>query len=202
MATSDTEIANLALSNLGTGKDISSLETGTSQEALACRRFYPTAVDATLRDFAWPFATKYTTLGLVEADPNTEWAYSYRYPSDCVLMRRIPSGIRNDNRQTRTPYKIYRDDAGLLVYTDQETASIEYTARVEDESQYPADFVLAVSYRLSMMIAPRLTKGDPFNIQEKMEKKYHLALTLAAGNAANEQQEEEDPEAELIRERS
>src|SRR5688572_11149621 len=109
---SETEIANLALSHLGVGKEIANLETERSQEAVACRRFYDTARDATLRDFSWPFATKIAVLGLIEADPNDEWDYSYRYPSDCLQLRRILSGVRNDTRDSRVPFKLAHDDSG------------------------------------------------------------------------------------------
>ena len=196
---SSTEICNLALSHLNIGKEIAALSTEQSQEASACRRFYEHALDAALRDFAWPFATTIAAVGLIEANPNDEWAYSYRYPTDCVKIRRVLSGLRDDNRQTRSQYKIARDSSGLLFYSDQENAVIEYTAREDDPEKYPSDFVLAFSFRLAAYIAPRLTKGDPFKLGANALQMYRLEMSAAQANAVNEEQKAEEPDAEIIR---
>src|SRR3990172_6032289 len=129
---SEVDICNMALSHLGNSKEIAILATEKSEEAAACRRFYETARDTVLRDFAWPFATRILSLGLVEEDPNDEWAYAYRYPTDCLLLRRLLSGLRHDNRQSRAPYRVARDDDGLVIYTDLAEAQMEYTVRETD----------------------------------------------------------------------
>lgn len=201
MASSKTEICNLALSHLGIGSELSNLDSDSGQEATSCRRFYETTRDEVLRDFSWSFTTKFATLALVEEDPTTEWAYSYRVPSDCLMLRRILSGIRNDNRQSRVPFKVAQDASGLLVYTDMEDAVIEYTVRVEDTSLYPPDFTVALSYKLAFYVAPRLTKGDPFGLRKSAMDMYQYTLAKAAANNNNEQQDEEIPQAESIRAR-
>ena len=196
-----TEIANLALSNLGVGREIANIETENSQEANACRRFYDQARETTLRDFNWPFATKEVALGLVASNPTEEWTYSYRYPSDCLKLRRIFSGLRNDTRQSRVPYKIVRDDTGKLIYTDQISASMEYTINETDASRFDQDFVMALSFRLAAYMAPRLTSGDPFKMGERAYKLYVYEITKAQASAANEIQDEEKPQAEWINDR-
>jgi hypothetical protein len=180
------------------GKSIASLSEN-SQEAIACNRFYETARDATLRDHVWPFATKFAALGLVEEEPNDEWGYSYRYPSDCLNVRRILSGYRKDTRDTVVPYKIAQDDSGLLIYTDIENAEVEYTMRASDTQFYPPDFELAFSYRLAYYIAPRVTGGDPFKLQEKVLKLYMYEISRAVASSINEQRSDVEADAELIR---
>jgi hypothetical protein len=198
---SSTEICNIALSHLNIGKEIAALDTEQSQEASACRRFYEIALDLTLRDFAWPFSSKVDVLALIEEDPNDEWAYSYRYPSDCIKIKRVLSGVRNDTRQSRIEYKISRDDAGLILYCDIEDAEIEYSVREEDPEKYPSDFIMAFSYRIAAYIAPRLTKGDPYKLGDKALQMYFGELSQARANALNEEQVAQDPEAEIIRAR-
>lgn len=198
---SSTEIANLALSHLGIGKEISNIETDQSKEAVACRRYYTIARDATLRDFNWPFATKIAALGLVEEDPNSEWDFSYQQPSDCLKPRRILSGIRNDPRDSRVPYRLAQSDAGNVIFTDKEDAELEYTLRVEDVTYYPPDFVLALSYRLAGLIAPRITGGDNFQIGERAKNEYKAEISSAARTSLNEEQVEQDPDSEFIRAR-
>src|SRR4051812_32897245 len=99
MSQTDVGICNMALGHLAVGKAIGAL-TEASQEARACLRFYEQARDEVLRDFPWPFATTVEALALVAVQPTTEWGYSYRYPLNCLALRRIPSGVRNDTRGT------------------------------------------------------------------------------------------------------
>lgn len=200
---SKTEIANLAISHLGIGKEIANLDTDKSEEAVACRRFFDEARKATLRDFPWPFATKLFTLGLV-ADPPSEtdeWDFSYRYPSDCLMIKRIPSGIRNDSNSTRVVYKIARDNVGQLIYTDQPQAKVEYTINETDPARFSSDFTLALSFRLAVYVAPRLTAGDPFKMGERAQRLYIFELTSAQASASNEEQPDTEPDSELIRAR-
>ena len=198
-ADSVTAICNMALSHLGVGTEIADLETESGEEAAACRRFYVVARDAVLRDFPWPFATKMATLALIETDPNDEWAYSYRYPTDSLSVRRIISGVRNDTRQSRVPYKIGQDSSGLLIYTDTEDAEMEYTVRMTDPSRYPPDFTTALSFLLASYIAPRLTAGDPFKMGNRAVEFYNVSIEKAQALAENEEQPEEAPDSEFIR---
>jgi hypothetical protein len=198
MASSETEIANMALSHLGIGKEIQNIETESSQEAKACRRFFDTARDAVLRDFPWPFATKLVDLGLVEEDPNDEWGFSYRYPSDAIALRRILSGIRNDTLASRVPYKVGQDSQGLLIFTDAEDAQMEYTVREEAVERFSPDFILALSMRLAVYVAPRLTGGDPFKIGQRAMSLYMAEIGLAQASATGEEQPEQQPDSEFI----
>jgi len=198
VAASETVIANLALAHLGNKDAIGTLETDTSREAEVCRTFYDTARDELLRVFPWPFATKFAELTEVEEDPTDEWAYSYRYPSDCVYVRRIFSGERNDDKSSRIAYKIGADGSGRLIYCDQDDAELEYTFRNEDTTDYPDDFTMTLSYRLAAYMAPQLTQGDPFGLRDFCYKKYLEALMTATSGAYMEEQPDEPPESEFI----
>lgn len=198
---SKVEICNQALSILGVAKEIANIETERSAEASACRRFYPTTLDEVLRDFAWPFATKIAAMGLVEADPTTEWAFSYRYPSDCLMFKRAVGVDRTDTPDTRVPVKIISDDAGLLILCDLADMEGEYTFRADDPLRYPPDFVSALALLLATKIAPRVTAGDPFGLGMKALNLYAFAISKARANAANEEQRDYPSDAEIIRAR-
>lgn len=198
---SSTEICNMALSHLAVAKEIANIETEQSQEASACRRFYDIARDYTLRDFLWPFARRYQALGLVEEDPNTEWAFSYRYPSDCLKIHKIKGINRNETRQSKVSYQIAQDSIGLLIYTDAEDAEIVYTYKETDPQKYMPDFIMAFSFRLAAYIAPRLTAGDPFKLGDRAMQMYTIEISRAAANSVNEQQYDEEVQSELIRAR-
>lgn len=198
---SNTEICNLALAHLGTGKAIADLESEQSEEATVCRRFYNLARETTLRDVEWPFATKIAAMQLISTNPNSEWDYSYQYPSDCLSVRRILSGIRNDTRQSKVEYRIAKGTSSKIVFTDEALAYMEYTERVEDEGLYPPDFVMAFSLRLASYVASRLSKGDPFKKFDSLMAMYKMEISQAKANAFNEEQMAEEPDSEFIRAR-
>lgn len=199
MANSKTEISNMAISHLGTGKEIIDLDTEKSEEASVCRRFFEIAKDTVLQDCEWPFATKIASLGLIESSPNNEWDYSYSYPSDCLNFRKLQSGIRNDTRQSRIPYRIGHGDSGAIIFTDQEDAIGEYTVKITDTSRFYPDFTLALSLKLAYLIAPRLTKGDPDKMKQQIQSEYLYQLSLAKASAFNEEQMDEQVDSQFIR---
>lgn len=199
MAASTTEIANLALRHLAVSKPIADLDSERSKEANAIRAFYEETRDQVLRDFPWPFATTFVTLALVEEEPTSEWAFSYRMPSDKLRFRRILSGARQDTPDTRIPYRIGRDASGELIYTDAEEAEAEYTARITDVSAFAADFTAALAFLLAAQAGPSITGGDQFQLADRALNLYVRAITQARANALNEEAPDLPPDAEWIR---
>lgn len=200
MAAKD-NLCNMALSHLGVGKEIASLDTERSEEAAACRRFYDQVIEETQRDFAWSFTSVIDDLALVSSNPNEEWAYAYRYPSACKRFRRILSGARNDSRQSRVPHRIIKDGSGQLILTDMVSAKGEWYELVTDPTKFPPDYKMAASFLLAFYIAPRVTGGDPFKLGERAGRMYQAWIEKARSNNENEQQPDEEPEAENIRAR-
>lgn len=200
---STTEIANVALSHLGIGKEIDDV-TERSQEAAAFRRYFKLALSTVLRDFAWPFATKYVALGLVTefvATDKSEYRFAYRKPADALTIRKIGSGIRRDTADTMVPFTESFDNDGVLILTDLREARVEYTAYTEATSIYPDDFTMALTYKLASLIAPRLSAGDPFKRGDACQGQYFFELSKARANALNEMQVGENLESEFIRAR-
>lgn len=197
----ETDICNLALSHLNESKELTAFRTDKTENAKACLRFYDQVLYEVLSEYPWPFTTKFDDLVEVAADPTEEWAFSYRYPTDCLHLRRIRSGTRNDNRQTRVPYRIGQDGTGELIYTDKEDAACEYTVSVTDPAKFPKSFVAAFSLLLAGYIAPRVTGGDPFKLGERAFRLYSVKMSDARATLINEEQDEELPESQLIRER-
>lgn len=195
-------IFNMALSHVGVGAEVQSTTEDTT-EAAACRRFFDQCRDELLAEFPWPFATVTTQVALVESDPTSEWAYAYRYPSDCLCIQRILGGSRNEVRSTRVPYRVQSDgDGGLLIFTDYaDTINgtyLAYTMRVEDPSQWPVSFVRAMAYLLASYIGARVSSGDPMKLADRSAQFAELARSISQRSAANEEQPDELPESEFI----
>lgn len=99
----EVDIANRALSAIGTRSTISSL-TEYSNEALQCNLLLEPLRDEILRLAPWNCATNTANLALISAAPGTPenpttgtatwqkgqpyppWAYEYAYPSDCLRV--------------------------------------------------------------------------------------------------------------------
>jgi hypothetical protein len=196
---SKTEICNLALKHIGHGKPIANVDTEQSAEAAACRAFYDISLDEMERDFPWHFTTKIVALALIETEPNDEWSYSYRAPTDALFYRRILSGTRNDSRDSRVPYRVVHDASGVLIYTDEQDAELEYTLQVTNANMFPRDFQNALALKIALYILPQILKGrDLFRMTQVVEFKHNRVLAKAQKNAANEEQPEEPPDSEFI----
>jgi hypothetical protein len=212
MASSKVVIWNMALSYLGQGTLIAG-EDEESQEASVCRLFWDDTLDEALRDFDWPFARKYKALELDEEISDDEdhpaysdWPFAYKYPNDCVMLRRIVSEVaRNETLKEQVKFELATKDSDAgkqLIYTDQENAIGKYTMRQTDTRKYPADFVKAVAFLLASNIAPRVVKSSSSKTAEDMLKKYSWAVDKASNNSANEEVYDDEPDAEMINART
>jgi hypothetical protein len=220
---SQTDIVNIALSHL-CEKTVMSIDE-KSVEAKTAKEFYWIALHETLRDFSWPFATNYVNLNLVvNQTQNYNWAYVYQYPSDCLYFRRIVSGLSQDSRQTRVPFIIAKSDfinapapngqaepetsftpplgSGLYIFTNQPNAQAEYTMQIGNSELYPSDFIMAFSYRLASLMAPRITGGDPFKLKDSCLASYDMEITKAKASSFNEEQTPDELPSEFQRNRN
>lgn len=189
---SKADICNLALGHIYAGSGISNFDTDQSEAARACRLFYDPCRRMVLRGFDWSFASRFRELSLVDDDSpledlGNEWAYQYAYPSTCLKVRRILSGARTDTNTTRAAYKIMDMDAGKMIFTDTAEAVAEVTQDIEETGRFDEDFVLALSYRLGAMLAPRLAGGDKQKIGAYCLAMYKETLSQALGAAIQEE---------------
>lgn len=190
------EICNRALSNIGNSRSINSLEEA-SKEAGECSLHYEACRDSVLADFDWNFATKRLAL----ADTNTpppDWAYAYRYPTDCVRITAIMlPGIRNPTAEQRVPYEVGVDAAGTgkLIYTDQNEAWLKYVMRVTDVNMFDAIFIEALAWRIAAAINMALTgNADLGTFALNM---YNRVILSAGSHSMNESQEPVQPESDF-----
>lgn len=202
MAMSDVQIANMALSNIGVAQQIANLTTEQSVESNTCALYMQQALEGTLEDFSWPFATAYQAMGKVVDNSAVttpfDWLYAYRYPSDCLHARRLVTylGRRDPNPP---PFRIGADSQGRLVWTNDTNGILEYTFRIKDYNQLTPLFAEAMSWKLGGFIAPALSRVK--GIADKSEVLYLRKLAKAEVEAANEQQQMDLLESEAIRAR-
>ena len=216
MAISEVSICNWALSRIAVSRTINDLNEA-GQEAVTCKLFYEQCRDETLRSFAWPFATRFATLAMVdENNPAYDWVYSYRRPSNClrVLMIRPQQGFNvvpsDDLGYYANPYlgpahdpgdafELAGDDQGRLILTNTPEARIVYIAGVTDSSRFDPDFASALAWKLASEIATPLAQSSA--ISQRAGQAFAMAIKEARDTAIAEKYRGKPPEAESIRER-
>lgn len=216
MSESVVSVCNKALGNARISQQIANLNE-TSKHARACKKWYEHSRDYVLSELQWGFATSYIELALVEEEPNTEWLFAYRYPQDCIALRKIlnPAGRLSIGEVTdsvwpqsvvvagadpyRIPYAEGMDSQGRLIYTDQPDAVIEITAVVTNPALFTVGFVDVLAWCIAKKILPEVTEGDQEVTVDDAERQYQIALSVAAAKARNEVQKDRDPESEFIR---
>jgi hypothetical protein len=115
-----TAICNKSLVLLGISDLFTDVDADDRVEADAINAIYDLDVDYVLRDFPWPWATKYLDLQLIDGDSvdaarlsraNNDWVFAYRYPSDCLQARRLVTGLGRENPDP-PPFRVGRDYVG------------------------------------------------------------------------------------------
>lgn len=197
MASSKTEICNLAIRHVGAAREIDDYDTDRTKEAAAVRRFYPQALSQTFRDFKWPFAMRRAALASITNTWTEEWPYAFRYPSEATRVWRIISGTRAEGADQKIRYRIVGDDSGKVLLTDESAPVAEYSVEVSTVEYYPPDFVACLAWRLAGLLAPSVT-GRLVSPQECLQM-YAMELNRAMVNALNEEQPDEPPRSEFER---
>lgn len=198
--TSVADICNQALGYIGVGDEITDLDTESSKEARACRRFYTQTRDEVLRDFPWPRFMRTVALTLVAEDPNEQWDYSYRMPADVANLIRVmvEDSARQVTSASRIPYEIGQDNTGQLIFCDYEDAILKYTKAETNTEQYPPDMVQAIVLLLASRIAPQFGP-DAVKLGDRALKLYEWRRATAQANALNEEHLDQAADAELVR---
>lgn len=155
---SDIDICNLALSHLGDIANISDLNEGSSQ-ADHCRNFYPIARDLCMEMNAWDFATRRAVLALLSDAPASSWTYAYALPASCLRVLAVLD--TNFDERNTLPYIIEsQDDGSRVLYTNQVSATIRYTAKVTDTTQFPPLLLDTLGWLLASYLAGPILKGQ------------------------------------------
>nr|BDD45117.1 phage protein [bacterium] len=198
MATSKTQICNMALAHIGHTSRISNVDSATSPEATNCALFFDQCRDTLLEAQRWPFAVRRVTLQDL-GTPYDDWDYRYAYPNTCKLALKIVNTYaRADQEQNRIPFRIVDQDDGLgrAILTDQQNAVLEFNYAVTDVTLFPHTFVMALSLLLASTIATPL-QVDP-KITSNVFQQYGAWMNEAAQIALREEQPDVQPDSTLV----
>lgn len=181
MAT-DIDIANLALSAIGTRSSIASLLEG-SQESNVLNQHYQQARQGILTGVHWNFARKQAQLSLLKdatsstsVAPPVPWTYEYAYPPDCLQGRYIMPSLQANQANMSGAFPTQQVASGpvyfvvgtdtdangndvQVILTNQPQAIYVYTKDITNVALFGPDAVTAFYYYLASRCATQLT-GD------------------------------------------
>lgn len=198
MATSDSEICNIALFRLGISDTIASLDDDTTT-ARVCKAVYNQCLNEFLRVCMWPWAIKRVVLSPTGTPPD-EWGFSYAYPADCVrILDVVIPGNRNPQNEMRIPYRVEYNGTQRVIYTDAETATIRYTSNALPVTEMPSDCVSALAWKIAGEVAMPLRVKPDYAQQAKQA--YVTDLSIAAASSASEAQRDPEPMPSLLSDR-
>lgn len=196
---SQLQIWNIALSRTGQSARIENINE-RSVAAELCDLHYQACLEAVLADGDWPFAEARVYLADIGSPP-TNWAYRYRYPVDCLKAKRLAvPGMEVVPADQRIPFKVINAEGGRAIITNQQTAELIYTVRIEDTTYFPPRFVSALAWRLCAELALGL-QARPEAYRAALNN-YELEISQAQATAYEESEEGPAPMCEFIGARS
>lgn len=203
------DICNMAMGRLGISRFISSIDE-RSNEARICKQFYDIVRDRTLTKTTPGFANCYADLQDIGTPPD-EWAYRYRYPSDCLKLLKImylvdSSVTYYDSYGNPTyplplptiPHEIVADEPSnsLAILTNISPIRAKYTKRVTNEVLFSQAFINAFAWGLAVELAAPLSASPNYASQATVA--FNLAVSEAIADSQNEQSQEQQPESAFI----
>lgn len=161
MASSNVEIANVALQRLGS-KTIVSL-TEDSQEARAANAVFNHVIDYVTSRHSWDGAMKRVSLPALSEDPEHEFSNAYELPSDFLRLHEWPKEME--------PFAI--EDNRILT---NEGAPLEvvYIRQVRTAAEMGIYLQEAVTWRLAEELAIKLTGSD--STRQRMAEQFRNTL--------------------------
>jgi len=182
-----TDIANLALTRLGSAK-INNLLQPDNENASYCSMFIGQAVDDVYIEHSWKGATRRIQLAQLSETPAFGFSYFYQMPTDWV---RNPDQEKEGERSNiDTGGQEYSMEGDRLL-TDATEVYMAYIARPDEVSKIRPYLRTAISLRLAFLLTTPLTSSE--SLANRVAAEYSAAINSAIGadNLALEQQTQE-----------
>lgn len=167
MATSTTDICNMALSYLGANPIIEIHDK--TPEANLCKLNFNSCRDAVLEDIDWTFATRrYLFEAYLRIKPVFGYHYAYELPNEVLRVIEV-----NEN-------KIDWALEERKILCDATACYVKAIVRIEDPDQWSPNFIKALASYLASEIALPLTNSPA--VQQQMAAMYMAKRQFAQGN--------------------
>lgn len=181
MRSSDVDICNMALANIGGASFLSINDQGKSPDA--CRLRFEESRLQTLSACLWNFASMWAKGVRLDVTPKPPFRFAYAYPADALKLFEI---LRDNPADPKIPYEVTDNPEGngKLINTDHEAPVFVYNRDKTDPSDFSIEFREAMAWLLASKIAMPVVKD--MKKQQEAYKMFVLATSTAVTANANE----------------
>lgn len=206
MADSEVDICNRAISFVGVGRQITSLDPAvdTSQESRHCNLHYIPVRDALLERFDWYFNNSWSTVASIDSITHPVWDCVYQYPADALRVRYVMPLTWNPElwkEGDNIPFETGYHSGKRVVLTNEANATIIYGVAVTDTKLFPPTFDNALAWAVALAVAMGFTGGKRGVIAEII-RGYGAALQQALAADGLQANISSDVEASFITDRT
>jgi len=179
---SKAQIFNLALSHLLLSEQVSDTETNkVSNNVKVLNLHWETALNTVLQELDLDSLSEPIPLELMAELKEGPWNYVYKYPSRCVYIRRIVSGVRLDNSDTFIAKRTGLYQGKKAIFTNEYKAILEcITNDIPLEALTPSAG-MALSLYLASLSSPLITGKGAARLRESLFQQYLIHLDKARG---------------------
>jgi hypothetical protein len=181
-----TKIFNLALAALFLQKRISNADTDQSTETQTLQTFWDTAYWSALQELDLDSTSSRKPLELVKDNPNTFWRYAYKYPSDCIFLRRIVSTNLTDDQESKIDLRVELFENQKCIMTNEQFAEVEYISKDVPLSTITAEAALFISLKLAKLSVPLIVGTNSAAVMKSIDESYVKAILDAQRKDSNE----------------
>ena len=187
MPTSKVDIANLALTKLGSNEKLTSL-SDNSVAARAMNRLYDPVRQAELRRRHWSFSIVRTSVAASATTP--DWGFGYAYPLPADFLRAVPvsdyfvvPSLSDYTSQDASAFAFEVVGGVRCIVTDfTAPLKLRYVYDVTDEGQFDPLFVMAFAARLAFEACEQITNSN--TKKQACQQDYQMSVREAlAANA-------------------
>ena len=192
MSSSETEIANRAVTKLGDERLLSLSDDTNAGRVM--NSMFAQVRDAELRRARWKFAIKRTALTALVAKPTFGYQYQYPLPADYIALVQVNDYYVRSLSKNKGPWSVERlsDDSGTGLLTDLPAPlNFRYVSRITDASRFDPLFVECLACKLALEACESLAKG--IVNKDGLRQEYKFALISAASADAIENPPDEFP---------
>lgn len=183
MSFTKAKIYNLTLSALLLAEEVIDIDTNKTNNVSVLNRFYDIALESTLQDLDLDSLSQPITLELLadlaSTDANVPWEYVYKYPTNCVFLRRIESLVPTDNKSTHISKRTGLYEGQKAIFTNEFQAIGECIPKDVPLEALSPMAGLSVSYSLASLSAPLIVGKGAKKLRESIEQRYIISKLQA-----------------------
>lgn len=166
---SQTQIVNQALAEIGSTTRLNSLSDDQSETAQRAKAMFPLQLRDLLESHPWNFALRRAQLNEFATPPVHGWERAFQLPADCV--RWLPPS------RDEAAYFDGEQEGNLLLSNAEAPLLIRYISYVDDTSKWPGSFALTMVYRMAVVLVEGATGSK--GTKDRMEEKSLYQLRMA-----------------------